>query len=45
MAEYKCFKCGKVSTSKKLEKRFTCTNCDSKIFFKPRSAVVKVKTN
>lgn len=43
MAEYKCFKCGKAISSKKLDKRFTCPHCNSKIFYKPRSAVVKIK--
>jgi len=43
MAEYKCFKCGKSISSKKLDKRFTCPNCNSKIFYKPRTAVAKIK--
>ncbi|MBS3099905.1 DNA-directed RNA polymerase subunit P [Candidatus Pacearchaeota archaeon] len=45
MAEYKCFKCGKKISSKKLDKRFTCPFCNSKIFYKPRSAVAKIKTD
>ncbi len=43
MANYKCFKCGKKISSKTLEKRFTCPNCNSKIFYKPRDNVSKVK--
>ncbi|HLD98086.1 MAG TPA: DNA-directed RNA polymerase subunit P [Candidatus Nanoarchaeia archaeon] len=43
MANYKCFKCGKEISSKKLDKRFTCPHCNSKIFYKPRLAVVKIK--
>ena len=43
MAQYKCFHCGKPITSKALEKRFVCPTCGSKIFYKPRTAVVKVK--
>jgi len=43
MAQYKCFKCGKAISTKILEKRFTCPTCNSKIFYKPRRNVVKVK--
>lgn len=43
MAQYKCFKCGKTITSKILEKRFVCPSCGFKIFFKPRSQIVKIK--
>jgi len=43
MAQYKCFNCGKPLTSKILEKRFVCPHCGSKIFYKPRAAIVKVK--
>jgi DNA-directed RNA polymerase subunit RPC12/RpoP len=43
MATYKCFKCGKKSTSKTLEKRFLCAYCGSKIFYKPRKHIAKIK--
>lgn len=43
MATYKCFKCGKKTTSKTLDKRFLCFHCGSKIFYKPRNKVVKIK--
>lgn len=43
MAQYKCFKCGKTITSKLLEKRFLCPHCNSKIFYKPRRHIVKIK--
>lgn len=43
MTTYKCFKCEKSITSKSLEKRFVCPYCGSKIFFKPRTKVKKVK--
>ncbi|MEK6859118.1 MAG: DNA-directed RNA polymerase subunit P [Nanoarchaeota archaeon] len=43
MAQYKCFKCGKALTSKVLEKRFVCPMCNSKIFYKPRKHIVKIK--
>jgi DNA-directed RNA polymerase subunit RPC12/RpoP len=45
MAEYKCFKCGKKLKDKELDKRFVCPACGSKIFFKPRTKVKKVKTD
>ncbi len=43
MALYKCFKCGKKITHKVLEKRFLCPHCSSKIFFKPRKHIAKIK--
>ncbi|MCK5624687.1 DNA-directed RNA polymerase subunit P [Candidatus Pacearchaeota archaeon] len=43
MANYKCFKCGKKITSTNLDKRFVCSSCGSKIFYKPRNKVKKVK--
>jgi len=43
MATYKCFKCGKKITNSALEKRFLCPYCRSKIFYKPRKHVVKIK--
>jgi len=43
MAQYKCLQCGKPISSKVLEKRFKCPHCDSKIFFKPRAQIVKLK--
>jgi DNA-directed RNA polymerase subunit RPC12/RpoP len=43
MVTYKCFKCGKTITSNILEKRFLCPNCGSKIFYKLRKDIVKIK--
>jgi len=43
MALYKCFKCEKKITNKHLEKRFICPYCGSKIFFKVRTKIKKVK--
>lgn len=43
MVAYKCFNCGKKITSKILEKRFVCPGCGSKIFYKPRLHVAKIK--
>lgn len=43
MATYKCFNCGKTVSDKNLEKRFICPYCNSKIFYKPRKVITKVK--
>lgn len=43
MAIYKCFSCGKQISHKTLEKRFVCPTCGSKIFYKPRKDITKVK--
>ena len=43
MVAYKCFKCEKKIAHKTLEKRFVCPHCGSKIFYKPRTKVKKVK--
>jgi|TARA_Y100000310_G_scaffold304075_1_gene342916 DNA-directed RNA polymerase subunit RPC12/RpoP len=43
MAAYKCFKCEKKITDKILGKRFVCPHCGSKIFYKPREKIKKVK--
>jgi len=43
MTTYKCFKCEKKISSGNLDKRFTCPHCGSKIFYKPRAKVKKVK--
>ncbi len=43
MITYKCFKCGKKISHNALEKRFLCPNCRSKIFYKTRKHVVKIK--
>jgi len=43
MTTYKCFKCGKKIKNSELEKRFVCVNCGTKIFYKPREKVKKVK--
>ncbi|MBS3085736.1 DNA-directed RNA polymerase subunit P [Candidatus Pacearchaeota archaeon] len=43
MAAYKCFKCGKKISDANLGKRFVCPHCGSKIFFKPRTHIKKVK--
>lgn len=43
MVSYKCFKCEKKITSAALDKRFVCPSCGSKIFYKPRDKVKKIK--
>ena len=43
MPTYKCFKCEKKILDSNLEKRFVCPSCGSKIFYKPRTRVKKVK--
>lgn len=43
MATYKCFKCSKAIKDTNLDKRFVCPKCGSKIFYKPREALKKVK--
>jgi len=43
MVNYKCFYCGKQISSTALEKRFICPKCGARIFFKPRTKVVKIK--
>jgi DNA-directed RNA polymerase subunit RPC12/RpoP len=45
MAEYKCFHCGKKIKSEDLKKRFVCTECGSKIFYKPRNKMKTVKAD
>ncbi|MBU2496522.1 MAG: DNA-directed RNA polymerase subunit P [Nanoarchaeota archaeon] len=44
MAMYKCFKCGKRISHIVLKKtKGKCSYCDSRIFYKTRSVVAKVK--
>jgi len=43
MPTYKCFKCEKKIKDSDLGKRFVCPHCGSKIFYKPRTKVKKVK--
>ncbi|MBS3076822.1 transposase [Candidatus Pacearchaeota archaeon] len=43
MAQYKCFQCEKSLSSKVLDKRFVCPHCGSRVFYKPRNKVAKMK--
>jgi DNA-directed RNA polymerase subunit RPC12/RpoP len=42
MVDYKCFFCGKEISHKALKKRFLCPHCGSKIFYKPKTKIVKI---
>lgn len=41
--EYKCFDCNKKVSSEYLRKRVRCPYCGSKILFKPRKTLAKIK--
>ncbi|OYT41942.1 DNA-directed RNA polymerase subunit P [Candidatus Pacearchaeota archaeon ex4484_26] len=44
MAIYKCFKCGKKISHKVLKKsKGKCPYCDSRIFYKTRNVIKKIK--
>ena len=44
MANYKCFKCGKKVAHKAVEKtKGKCIYCDSRIFYKVRSTITRIK--
>ncbi|RLE39108.1 DNA-directed RNA polymerase subunit P [Candidatus Woesearchaeota archaeon] len=43
MVAYKCFNCNKEITESLLRKRVRCPYCGSKILFKQRTTVTKVK--
>ncbi|MDO8740621.1 MAG: DNA-directed RNA polymerase subunit P [Candidatus Woesearchaeota archaeon] len=43
MVEYKCFSCDKKIGDEMMRKRVRCPYCGSKILFKPRSVVTKIK--
>jgi len=43
MVAYKCFNCNKKVGEDYLRKKIRCPYCGSKILFKPRQALTKVK--
>jgi len=43
MSEYKCFFCNKVISTENIKRRVRCIYCGSKIIFKSRSTITKVK--
>ena len=43
MVEYKCFYCNKKVSVDYLRKKVRCPYCGSKILFKPRRTITKIK--
>ncbi|MCP3682915.1 MAG: DNA-directed RNA polymerase subunit P [bacterium] len=43
MVEYKCFDCNKKVSTDYLRKKVRCPYCGSKILFKPRKTLTKIK--
>lgn len=43
MTDYKCFQCTKMVSQTYLRKKVRCPYCGSKILFKARVAVTKIK--
>jgi DNA-directed RNA polymerase subunit RPC12/RpoP len=43
MVSYKCFNCNKKVTMEYLRKKVRCPYCGSKLLFKPRTNLTKVK--
>ncbi|MBN1385539.1 DNA-directed RNA polymerase subunit P [Candidatus Woesearchaeota archaeon] len=43
MVLYKCFQCHKEISTELLRKKVRCPYCGSKILFKPRTSLTKVK--
>lgn len=43
MVEYKCFNCNRRVSDSYLRKKVRCPYCGSKILFKARSVITKVK--
>ncbi|MBI4440321.1 DNA-directed RNA polymerase subunit P [Candidatus Woesearchaeota archaeon] len=43
MMEYKCFECNKKVSQDYVKKRVRCPYCGSKMLFKPRSVMTKIK--
>lgn len=43
MVTYKCFNCNKKISPEHLRKRIRCLYCGSKMLFKPRTTITKVK--
>ena len=41
--EYKCFHCGKNIPDRLIKKKIRCPYCGSKLLFKPRSTIKKIK--
>lgn len=43
MVEYKCFQCNKTVSDTYIKKKVRCPYCGSRIIFKPRTAITKIK--
>ncbi|MFA5796846.1 MAG: DNA-directed RNA polymerase subunit P [Candidatus Woesearchaeota archaeon] len=43
MVDYKCFSCKKVVADTYIKKKVRCPYCGSRLIFKPRISVTKVK--
>ena len=43
MTDYKCFNCSKLVADSYIRKNVRCPYCGSKILFKPRTVVKKIK--
>jgi len=43
MVEYRCFDCNKKVSKDYLRKKVRCPYCGSKMLFKPRAVITKVK--
>jgi len=43
MVEYRCFDCNKKVSQDYLRKKVRCPYCGSKMLFKPRAVITKVK--
>jgi len=43
MVAYKCFNCNKRVSTEYLRKKIRCPYCGSKMLFKPRGVIAKVK--
>ncbi|MFC1648257.1 DNA-directed RNA polymerase subunit P [Nanoarchaeota archaeon] len=43
MSDYKCFECNKTIAESHVKKKVRCIYCGSKIIFKERSTLTKVK--
>jgi len=43
MVDYKCFSCSKIVADTYIKKKVRCPYCGSRLIFKPRTSITKVK--
>jgi len=43
MVDYKCFSCSKTVADTYIKKKVRCPYCGSRLIFKPRTSITKVK--